>query len=176
MSTYHQVADHDLDDLGPETNATLEELLEEPDEKVAQGSADQGTIRGHLGHARGEVVAMFVAVLGQPRCEEFLSSGEGTGSEHLGAQRVRLELLDVGLKQLLAKPNFKPTTNLWWLFFLLHSPSLGLRAQDKKNIPPDSPWYRPWPFLLSMPCRESRRGDAFHWYREEERRPRRPFE
>lgn len=64
---------------------------------MAQGSADQGSVGGHLGNARSKVVAMLVAVLGQPRGEKLLSSGEGTSREHLGAQRVCLELLDVGL-------------------------------------------------------------------------------
>jgi hypothetical protein len=63
-STYHQVADNNLYNLGPETNATLEKLLKEPDEKVTQRSADQSAICGHLGDARSEVVAMLVAVLG----------------------------------------------------------------------------------------------------------------
>lgn len=81
---------------------------------MAQGSADQGTVGGHLGHARGEVVAMLVAVLGQPRGEELLGAGEGSGRQHLGAQRVRLELLDIGLRQeVAASPQLaKPNSNL----------------------------------------------------------------
>jgi hypothetical protein len=57
---------------------------------VAQGRADEGAIGGHLGHARREVVAMLVAVLGQPRGEQLLAAGERTGREHLGAQGMVL--------------------------------------------------------------------------------------
>lgn len=64
---------------------------------MADGSGDEGTVGGHLGHARGEVVAVLVAVLGEEGSEKLLDTVEGTGREHLGAERVRLELLNVGL-------------------------------------------------------------------------------
>ena len=66
---------------------------------MAQGSADEGAVCGHLGHARREVVAVLVAVLGQPRSKQLLAAGEGAGREHLGAQRMVLQLLDVGLQR-----------------------------------------------------------------------------
>lgn len=40
---------------------------------------------------------MLIAVLCEPRGNEFLSAGQGAGGQHLGAQRVRLQLVDVGL-------------------------------------------------------------------------------
>lgn len=39
---------------------------------------------------------MLVAVLGQPRSQQLLETSQSTSREHLGAQRVGLELLDVG--------------------------------------------------------------------------------
>lgn len=95
--TYHKVADEDLEDLGLQARAVAEGFLEQPDQEVAHGSADQGTIRRHLGNPRGEVVAMLVPVLGKPRREHFLETSEGTGREHLGADGVLLELLDIRL-------------------------------------------------------------------------------
>lgn len=64
---------------------------------MAQRRADEGSVCGHLGYARREVVAMLIAVLCEPRGNEFLSAGQGAGGQHLGAQRVRLQLVDVGL-------------------------------------------------------------------------------
>lgn len=40
---------------------------------------------------------MLVAVLCEPRGDELLGAGESTGCQHLGAERVRLQLVDVGL-------------------------------------------------------------------------------
>ena len=65
LGTYDQVADENLQDLGLQACPATENLLEEPDEEVTHGSADQGAVRGHLGHSRGEVVAMLVAILGE---------------------------------------------------------------------------------------------------------------
>jgi len=64
---------------------------------VAERGADESAVGGHLGHARREVVAVLVAILGQPRGDQLLGAGQRAGREHLGAQRVLLELLDVGL-------------------------------------------------------------------------------
>lgn len=75
----------------------MEELLEKPDEEVAERSAHQGAVCSHLGHAGREVVAVLVAVLGEPGGKQLLGAGEGAGGEHLCPQRVFLELLDVGL-------------------------------------------------------------------------------
>lgn len=97
MCTYHKVAEDDLQDLGLERSAAVEDLLHEPDENVAHGGADQGAIGSHLGDTASEVVAVLVAVLGEPRGHELLKTSEGTSSQHLGAEGVGLELLDVGL-------------------------------------------------------------------------------
>jgi len=97
---YNQVADENLQNLGPQTGAVLERLLQGPDEAVAERGADEGAVRRHLGHARRKVVAVLVAVLGQPRGDQLLSTGEGAGREHLGPHRVVLELLDVGLNRI----------------------------------------------------------------------------
>lgn len=64
--THNQVADKDLEDLGPQALAVLEHLLEDPDEEMAQGGADKGAVGGHLGDTGREVVAILVAVLGEP--------------------------------------------------------------------------------------------------------------
>lgn len=64
---------------------------------MAQGRANESTVNGHLGHARGEVMPILVLIVRNPRCEELLSTGKGTGGQHLGAQWVGLELLEVGL-------------------------------------------------------------------------------
>lgn len=64
---------------------------------MTQRRADKGAVCGHLGHSRGEVVAMLVTVLGEPRSEEFLETGESARRKHLRAQRVLLELIDVRL-------------------------------------------------------------------------------
>lgn len=64
--TYNQIADKNLKDLGPQTLAVLEHLLEDPDEEMAQGGADKGAVGGHLGDTSCEVVAILVAILGEP--------------------------------------------------------------------------------------------------------------
>lgn len=64
---------------------------------MTQWRADKGAVCGHLGYSRGEVVAVLVTVFGEPRSEEFLETGESTRREHLRAQRVLLELIDVRL-------------------------------------------------------------------------------
>lgn len=96
-ATYYQVADDNLQDLRAQAGAASKGLLQGPDEEVAEGRADEGAVGGHLRYTRGEVVAMLVAVLGEEGCNQLLGTGESTSSEHLGAQRVLLELLDVGL-------------------------------------------------------------------------------
>ena len=64
--TYNQVAEENLQDLGSQTGAAAKDLLQNPDQEVAQRRADKGAVGGHLGHARCKVVAVLVAVLGQP--------------------------------------------------------------------------------------------------------------
>lgn len=97
-ATYNQVAHEDLHDLGLQAGAALEGLLQDPDEEVAQRCAHKGAVGSHLGHTRGEVVSMLVAVLSQPRSKKLLATGKCARSEHLCAQRVLLQLLDVGSK------------------------------------------------------------------------------
>lgn len=96
--TYNKIADENLHDLGPQASAILEGLLQSPDQEMTQRSADKGSIGGHLGDARCEVVAVLVAVLGQPRGDQLLGTGKCASGKHLGAQRVVLKLLDVGLE------------------------------------------------------------------------------
>lgn len=95
--TYNQVADQDLEDLGLKAGAAGEDLLQDSDEDVAEGRGDEHAVERHLGDARGEVVAMLADIVGQVGGEEFLETREHTRGEHLGAQRVVLELLEVGL-------------------------------------------------------------------------------
>jgi hypothetical protein len=95
--TYEEVADENLHNLRLEALASLEDLLEEADEDMAKGRANDGAVQGHLGHARGEVVAALTPVVGDPRGEELLQAREGARSEHLGPQRVALQLLQVRL-------------------------------------------------------------------------------
>ena len=70
--TYHQVANNDLEDLGPQTGPACKQLLENADQDMAQRGADESTVRSHLRDSRSEVVAMLVPVLCNPRCKEFL--------------------------------------------------------------------------------------------------------
>ena len=92
-----EVADNDLHDLGLQAGSALEGLLQTPDQEVAQRRTDQSTVRSHLGHSGGEVVAMLVAVFGEERGNQLLQTGQSTSREHLGAKRVLFELVDVGL-------------------------------------------------------------------------------
>jgi hypothetical protein len=46
--TDNQIAEHDLQDLGLQACAPLEDLLEEADKDVAKGRADDRAIQGHL--------------------------------------------------------------------------------------------------------------------------------
>lgn len=64
--TYQEVGDKDLQNLSLQARPAGEQSLEERDHNMAQGSADEGAVDGHFGHATGEVVARFVAVLCDP--------------------------------------------------------------------------------------------------------------
>jgi hypothetical protein len=97
LYTYNQVADEDLQDLGLHAGAALEQLLQHADEDVAQRSGHQSTVDGHLRYTRGEVVAALTPVMGDPRREELLETRQRARGEHLGAQRVALQLLEVRL-------------------------------------------------------------------------------
>lgn len=99
VNTYDQVADEDLEDLRLQAGATSEDLLEDADEDVTQGRGDEHAVQRHLGDARAEVVAVLADIMGEPRGQQLLQTGEHTGGEHLGAQRVVLQLLEVGLRR-----------------------------------------------------------------------------
>lgn len=96
-TTYNQIASEDLKNLGLETCAAGEDLLQDANEDVAEGGADEHSVQRHLGDARAEVVAVLADIVGDPRSQQFLQTGEHTGGEHLRAQRVLLELEEVGL-------------------------------------------------------------------------------
>lgn len=98
-NTYDEVAKENLQDLGPQACAAFEDLLQNPDQQRAKRRTDKGAVRGHLWHARREVVAVLVAVLCQPRGEHLLSTGQCAGGQHLGTHWVLLELLDVRLRR-----------------------------------------------------------------------------
>jgi hypothetical protein len=95
--THNEIADENLHDLGLETLAAAEHLLQDANEDVAERRADEGTVDGHLGDTRGEVVAVLAPVVGDPRGEELLQTRQRARGEHLGAQRVLLQLLEIGL-------------------------------------------------------------------------------
>ena len=64
---------------------------------MTQGSADEGAIDCHLGDTAGEVMSVLVAVLCDPRGQELLQRAERARRDHLSAQRILLELLQVPL-------------------------------------------------------------------------------
>lgn len=97
-ATHEQIADEDLQDLGLQARPSLKQLLQYVDEHMAERGADKGAVDGHLGDARSEVATVLVAVVGNPRGQELLQAREGARGEHLGAQRVGLQLLQVGLR------------------------------------------------------------------------------
>lgn len=94
---YDQIADENLHDLSFEALAPAEDLLEYADKNMAKRGTDEGAVEGHLGNARGEVVTALAPVMSDPRGEELLQTREGARGQHLGAQRVLLQLLEVGL-------------------------------------------------------------------------------
>jgi hypothetical protein len=96
-STYQEIANKDLHNLRLQALAALEDLLEEANEDVAEGRADDGAIEGHLGNTRGEVMAALAPVVRDPRREKLLQTRQSAGGEHLGSQWVALQLLQVRL-------------------------------------------------------------------------------
>lgn len=64
--TYDQIADEDLEDLGPQTGPAFEEFLQDGDQDVTQRSADKGAVEGHLRHASAQVMAIFTTIVGDP--------------------------------------------------------------------------------------------------------------
>ena len=96
-STYDQIAEDDLEDLGCQAGPSCKQSLKNVDQDVAEGGADEQAVRGHLWYSRGEVMAVLVAIFGDPGREQFLKSGQRSRRQHLCAQRVGLQLLEVGL-------------------------------------------------------------------------------
>lgn len=64
---------------------------------MAHGRADERAVDCHFRDAAVEIVAMAATVLGDPAGEQFLQAGEGAAGEHLCAQGVLFEGLDIGL-------------------------------------------------------------------------------
>ena len=88
---------------------------------------------------------MFIAVLRKPGSEELLGSGQGAGSQHLGAHRIRLELFEVHLEEGWSAAEKPP---LWFpsQMYGVKSPSrllMGDERVDKRTIaqyiPRDNP-------------------------------------
>lgn len=98
METYNQIADQDLQNLSLQAGPASENLLQNANEKMAEGRGNEHAVQEHLRHTGAEVMAMFADIVGDPRSDELLSTRENTGSEHLRAQRVRLELLEIHLQ------------------------------------------------------------------------------
>lgn len=95
--TYDQVAGKDLQHLGLQAGATREDLLKDANEQVAQRRTDKHAVESHLRHTRAEVVAVLANIIGDPRSDEFLQTGQHTGCQHLRAQRVQLQFTQVEL-------------------------------------------------------------------------------
>ena len=109
MSLYHwwvrahnQIANENLENLGLEARPAAEDFLQQSDEDVAERSADEGAVNGHLGDAGSEVIARLAPVVGNPRREKLLEAREGSRRKHLGAQRVLLEVFEVDLRALIS--------------------------------------------------------------------------
>ena len=86
--SYNEVAGENLQDLGLQTRASGKDLLQDGDEEVAEWCANECAVQAHLGDSGVEVVAMLAAVVRDPRRKEFLEREEGSGREHLRAQRI----------------------------------------------------------------------------------------
>ncbi len=66
LRTYNQVADKNLEDLRLQTRAALEQLLQNADQDMAQGCADERAVCRHLWHAGCEVMSSLAAILCDP--------------------------------------------------------------------------------------------------------------
>lgn len=95
--TYQQVAGENLQDLGLDASPASEDPLQNSDEKVAQRGADEHSVEGHFGDAGAEVVTVLADIMGDPRGQDFLQTGQDTGGQHLSAQGVGLQLAEVEL-------------------------------------------------------------------------------
>lgn len=65
---------------------------------MTQRRANESTVDRHLRHTAREVVTMLIAVLRDPRGQELLKRAERARRDHLRAQRILLELLQVPLQ------------------------------------------------------------------------------
>ena len=81
-TAYNQVTGEDLQDLGLRAGSASKGALQNVDEDVSKGSANKGTVEGHLGHTRGEVVAILVPVLCDPGSEDLLGTRERARGDH----------------------------------------------------------------------------------------------
>jgi hypothetical protein len=72
IETYNQVADENLEDFGPQAGSAGKQLLEDVDQDVTQWCADESSICSHLRDSGREVMAILIAILCNPRCEQFL--------------------------------------------------------------------------------------------------------
>lgn len=66
LGTHNQIADQNLQDLGFQAGAAGKHLLQDGDQDVSQGGANESAVEGHLGHTSAEVVAVFGAIVGNP--------------------------------------------------------------------------------------------------------------
>ena len=98
LKTYDQVADENLQDLCTEARPTREDLLQDANEDMTERRANEHAVQRHFRDARTEVMAVLADIVGEPRGQQFLQAGEHAGSEHLRAQRVFLQLAQVGLR------------------------------------------------------------------------------
>jgi hypothetical protein len=96
-ATHDKIADENLQDLGAQALAAGERLLQQANQNMAQRRADEGAVDGHLGHAPRQVVAVWAAVVRQPRRQHLLQRRQRSRCQHLRAQRVRLQLRHVCL-------------------------------------------------------------------------------
>ena len=113
--TYDQVADENLKDFGFQTLTAREHLLQDLDQEMPKGRADESAVGSHLGDSGTEVMTVLARILCDPRSEDFLERSQRSRREHLGPQRIALQLLQVGLKAVVsrgAQSTYKRTGNI----------------------------------------------------------------
>lgn len=131
--TYDQVAGDDLQNLCAQARVAGKDALQDVDEEVAHGGADEGAVDGHLGHAAGQVAAVLADVAGNVRGEHLLRRRQSARGDHLGAQRVRLQGTKVGLR------------GACQLGFVLRGGLRRIRVMASEgDVQRDSRWRRPW--------------------------------
>lgn len=65
LRTYNQIANQDLQNLGLQTRAAGKDLLQNSNENVAHGCADEHSVERHLRHAGAEVMAMLADIMSE---------------------------------------------------------------------------------------------------------------